>query len=110
MAATTEPHVLDLGQWRGGRAVRVLAGRDRGEEVRRTAQVAQLDHAEGVVEVRVPTDLFSVTSSFFLGLFGESIRVLGDEGFRQHYRFTGKPIDRVREDSIRSVGMTSPLG
>lgn len=101
MSTNDNGPVLDLQQWRGSNDVRVLAGRDRGEVVRQTAEVAKLDETPAPVEVRVPTDLFAVSSSFFLGLFADSIRRLGEAGFRAHYRFTGKRIDRVREDGIR---------
>jgi hypothetical protein len=110
MAASAEPKlVLDLNLWRGSQEIRVLAGREVGEDVRRKANVEALDDRDEPVEVRVPADLFSLTSSFFLGLFAPSIRKLGASQFRKHYFFTGKQVNRVVEDAIRSVILTEPF-
>lgn len=109
MATKVMTRVLDLADYRGDKQNRVLSGREKGEMVRHDARVAELDGAHEPVEVRVPRDLFSVTSSFFLGMFGPSIRSLGEDGFRRHYRFTGKAITRVVEDAIRAAALTSPI-
>jgi hypothetical protein len=109
MPATVEMHLLDLADWSRDPQARVLAGRDSGERVRAAAKLDELDRASEVVQVRIPLKLFAVTSSFFLGMFGASIRYLGEAKFRQHYQFTGKPITRVIEDGIRSVLLTDPL-
>ena len=103
------PRVLDLERFRGSRENRVLAGRDEGKQARLDARVDELDTVEDSVKVLVPHDLFSVTSSFFLGLFEESIRRLGGTRFLEHYAFSGKPIQRVIDDAIRSAELTSPL-
>jgi hypothetical protein len=112
MPNLAEPPVIDLEALRGGDRVRVLAGRDAGREARRLAKIEALESAAApgdTIEVRIPQRIISVTSSFFLGLFAESIRRLGVEGFRARYRFTGKPIEQVVEDAIRSVELTEPL-
>ena len=92
---------------RGGK---VFAGRERGEKVRHAAQLSSLDEQDVSVTVVVPEDIFSVNSSFFLGMFGESVRRLGEEGFRAHYRFEGKDISDTVEDGIReAIATASPL-
>ena len=92
---------------RGGK---VFAGRERGEKVRHAAQLGLLDEQDVCVTVFVPEDIFSVNSSFFLGMFGESVRRLGEEGFRAHYRFEGKDISDTVEDGIReAIASVSPL-
>lgn len=72
---------------------RVYAGRDRGIAVRERVRLSDLERSSDVIEVSVPEDIFSVNSSFFLGMFGDSIRALGEEQFRKRYRFTGADID-----------------
>jgi hypothetical protein len=92
---------------RGGK---VFAGRERGEKVRHAAQLTTLDQQDVSVSVFIPEDVFSVNSSFFLGMFGESVRKLGEEGFRAHYRFEGKDITDTVEDGIReALAAVSPL-
>ncbi len=104
-----ETHVLDLARYRGSVENRVLAGREEGKQVRKVAKVEQLDQLLSIVEVKIPQDLFSLTSSYFLGLFGDSIRELGEARFREHYRFTGKSISRVIDDAVQSVALTRPF-
>lgn len=101
--------IIDLANYRSP-DVRVFAGRERGAKVREAAKVDELDGVDEVVEVRVPDDLFSVNSSFFLGMFGPSIRFLGETEFRRRYRFVGKNIQRVTEECIKEALRTgSPL-
>lgn len=100
---------VDLGEHRSGGS-RVFAGRDRGSNVRNQNKLDKLDKEGKVVEVFVPEDVFSINSSFFLGMFGPSIRQLGEEEFRRRYRFVGKDITRVKEAGIREALRTeSPL-
>jgi hypothetical protein len=101
--------VIDLGMYRTAE-VRVFAGRDRGAKVREAAGLDTLDKDAEEVEVRVPKDVFSVNSSFFLGMFTDSIKGLKEAAFRTHYKFTGKDISRVIDECIDEALRTgSPL-
>lgn len=92
--------MVDLKDYRT-RDSRVFSGRERGAAVRRSAELDRLDkEPKTLVEVRVPEDIFSVNSSFFLGMFGDSIRALGAEGFRAKYRFEGADISRLVDTCI----------
>jgi hypothetical protein len=95
-------HRIDLSAYRTP-GVRVFAGRERGREVRLAAELDRLDQLPDVVEIVVPEDVFSVNSSFFLAMFGPSIRTLGEAGFRRKFTFSGKSVDRVLNDSIREA-------
>lgn len=89
---------------------RVFSGRDRGRRARRKAELDKLDRAGRHVEVHIPDDVFSVTSSFFLAMFGPSIRYHGKIRFRELYSFTGWDATRVLDLSIReALDPTSPL-
>jgi hypothetical protein len=103
------PRVVDLAAYNTP-GIRVFAGRDRGEAARAAAKLAEADAAGDTVEVRIPDDVFSINSSFFLGMFGNSIRGLGEAEFRKRYSFVGRPVDMVLEDTIREALRTaSPL-
>lgn len=78
--------VVDLSQWSSSGS-RVFSGRDRGREVRAQAELNRLDTEGDQVTVRVPPETFSITSSFFLGMFGQSVRALGESEFRRRYQF-----------------------
>ena len=89
---------------------RVFAGRDWGAEVRKQQKLDEYDQDPSViVTVHVPADTFSVNSSFFLAMFGNSIRTLGADEFRRKYVFTGKDITEMIEDSIVDA-LSGPTG
>lgn len=66
----------------------VHSGRAKGELARRTFELEELDISGVSVIVRIPENTYSVTTSFFLGLFGDSIRKAGSRSaFLDRYRF-----------------------
>jgi len=66
----------------------VFTGRDRGQKARQDLGLDKLPIDE-IVRVIIPEDTYAVTSSFFLGLFGASVRELGGEGFEKKFQFEG---------------------
>ncbi|AIF48203.1 hypothetical protein [Dyella japonica] len=66
----------------------VFTGRDRGQKARHDLKLDSLAAGE-VVQVRIPEETYAVTSSYFLGLFGPSVRELGGEGFEKQFQFSG---------------------
>jgi hypothetical protein len=100
---------IDLNRYRSP-GIGVLAGRERAEMIRASLELDKLDREGGVARVLVPDSIISVNSSFFLGLFGNSVRTLGESEFRRRYVFAGENAERVREDGIRFAVLTeSPL-
>jgi hypothetical protein len=80
----------------------VLAGRDKAELVRQKERLDRADRdPETRVLVKIPDWVFSVNSSFSLGLFGKSVATLGAEKFREKYTFEGPNADDVQEEIIR---------
>lgn len=101
--------MIDLNNYRTP-GIGVLAGYERAEKIRATLDLAKLDREGGTARVLVPDSIFSVNSSFFLGLFGDSVRTLGESEFRRRYVFVGENAERVQEDGIRFAVLTeSPL-
>jgi hypothetical protein len=80
---------IDLSKARSAQEVDVLAGRDKGEYWRGQFSIDALDRTEGEVRVHVPNDLSLLSLSFFLNLFGKSVRMFGREAFLAKYRFEG---------------------
>lgn len=75
----------------------VYSGRNRGENLRERYQLDSQEDTAEVVQIVIPVNTYTVSSSFFLGLFGPSVRKCGSvNDFEQKYRFTGpdflKPI------------------
>jgi len=103
------PKIIDLAAYRT-QGTLVFAGRDRGRLVRAKAALEEADREPAPVEIRIPDDIFSITSSFFLGMFGPSIQRLGAENFAKHYLFVGKDISPIVRDGVREALRTgSPL-
>ncbi|WP_414432721.1 hypothetical protein [Alcanivorax sp. IL2] len=81
-------------------------GRDNGEAVRKKLGLDKMDKNNEVsFTIEIPEDTFNINSSFFLGLFGDSIRSCGSKSaflskfnFETHgreYSIINKSIDRA---------------
>ena len=65
-----------------------LSGHDRGLAARARFNLAHLDEDGEPVEISFPEGFRQVSSSFFQGMFADSVRSLGSvQGFFAHYRF-----------------------
>jgi hypothetical protein len=56
----------------------VYTGRAKGEQLRIRLELDSKEDQVDVVDVTIPEGTYTVSSSFFLGLFGPSIRKCGD--------------------------------
>lgn len=93
---------LDLGLLTECGAIHNLAGKPRGVNARQEFHLDSLDHADGPVNVSVPSDIYAISASFFLGMFSQSVEALGGkERFLDHYRFDAN--DVVMEDIARGI-------
>ena len=92
--------VIDFGKL----GMPVFTGRDRGQNARKDLKLDMVPHGE-IVEVRIPDETYAVTSSFFLGLFGPSVRELGGEGFAKQFRFTGPEfvLNKIEDWVLRAL-------
>jgi hypothetical protein len=78
---------MDLNDARTPSDSGLLSGRDSGLATRKRFQVSRMDQSPDVVMVKIPDEVFSMNTSFFLGLFGDSVRALGEQAFRAKYQF-----------------------
>lgn len=78
---------IDLAKARTSKDAKVFAGRERGKHWRIEFHLDDYDQAPESIDVIIPEDIVAVNISFFLSMFGKSVRVLGKERFREHYRF-----------------------
>lgn len=80
----TSAHMIDLGNIEGN----VFTGRDRGERLRETYGLDNFDKLGEAVVVKIPDRAYTVSSSFFLGLFGPSVVQAGSkDAFYARYKF-----------------------
>lgn len=84
-SAATRRMIIDFGKMGGP----VFVGRAPGEVARREFRLDSEDSKPEPVSVRIPASVFSINSSYFLALFGPSIRALGSrDAFLAKYVFT----------------------
>ena len=77
----------------------VYVGRDRGEAARVKWKLDDADARDERFVVTIPDGTFSINSSFFLGLFGKSIKKAGSrEAFLSRYQFVGEARFREKID------------
>ena len=66
----------------------VLSGRELGDNIRKRFKLDELDNDEKKYEIIFPENIISISTSFFLALFGESVRKCGSkERFEDKYLF-----------------------
>lgn len=65
-----------------------LSGKDRGLAARAEHALDRLDSQDSVqIEVIIPANVYSISTSFFCGLFGDSYKALGYAGLKSKYHF-----------------------
>jgi len=80
----------------------VFVGRERGNRVREKFNLDQIDTSDEKIQIIVPEDTYSINPSFFLALFGKSIRTLGDkEAFFKKYEI--KAPEHILESIVSMV-------
>jgi hypothetical protein len=95
---------------------RIYSGRNRGNTVRRSINLKIIEEAilkseDTKVIITIPKDTFSLNTSFFLGLFGDTVRALGEEKFRKCFEFVTKPsiLNNINEGIERALKEKSVL-
>ncbi|PZR84379.1 MAG: hypothetical protein DI537_33135 [Stutzerimonas stutzeri] len=70
-----------------------LSGHERGLAAREKFQISSLDGAQDEVVVSVPDFVYTITPSFFQGMFAESVkRFSSREAFLSKYKFKAQPV------------------
>jgi hypothetical protein len=90
----------------GGLGGPVYVGRPNGEKARERLDLDKLDEAATPIDVLIPEGTYSVTSSYFLGLFGPSVvHFASEEAFFTHYVFRGpaKHIESAHRNAERAL-------
>lgn len=70
----------------------VYSGRERGESLRKQLKIDNAEDSADLVKVTIPSSAYTVSSSFFLGLFGPSVQKCGSvDKFERKFQFTAPP-------------------
>ncbi len=97
----------------GETGCKVLSGRSLGAKDRIKFSLDKLDVSPVQVYIKIPYEMYSVNSSYFLALFGKSIRTLGKDGFLSKYKFECTNIIRqqcIEQGILDALKTTSILG
>ena len=93
---------------------KVLSGRDKGRLAREIFALHTWDTRKGMILVKIPDRVVSLNSSYFIGLFCDSVKLLGEEVFREKYVFEcDSNIRKNTEDGIycclRELGLRGEM-
>lgn len=88
MAAKKDELIIDLDEHGGP----VYAGRTKGENVRAAYSLDAIDKTDKTVTILIPPNTYTINSSFFLGLLGDSVRYAKSKE-RFFKKFIFKPSD-----------------
>lgn len=82
------PMIIDFSKYPGP----VYTGRSRGEALRGEQKLDEIDKCDRLVIVEIPRSTYSLTSSFFLGMFGPSVVCAGSQkAFFEKFEFKAAP-------------------
>ena len=89
---------------------KVLSGREKGKKLRETLRLDEKDKNETSVKIEFPKDVYALNSSYFLGLFGVSVRKFGKDKFLEKYKFSCSNIIMLNildgiEDALNNVDL-----
>ena len=85
---------IDLGELTRGGEVHNLSGHERGLAAREHFGLEGSDGADEEVRVVIPQDIYTLTPSFFQGMFAGSVHALGGDRdrFFARYRFAASSV------------------
>lgn len=70
-----------------GSIAKVFTGRDRGEDVRISSMIDDIEKKYDEVKIIIPDNIYSINPSFFEELFVNVVLKLGKEKFRKKFKF-----------------------
>ena len=103
---------IDLDLLTDGGRVHNLTGKPLGINARKLLKLDDLDRLDQSVDVVVPDHIYAISSSFFLGLFSESLKNFGGrDAFLQHYKFAADQVimEQVSEGIKRWATKAPPV-
>ncbi len=90
--------VIDLGSVGDLSRSAFLSGKERGKDARAHFLLDEVEKRDGQIVIRIPLEIASISSSYSLGLFSESVSKFGSiEKFIEKYTFDGNPeiVERI---------------
>ncbi|WP_439365484.1 hypothetical protein ACNJYD_04350 [Bradyrhizobium sp. DASA03005] len=104
--------MLNLSHLSGEGDTSVLSGKQRGLAARAEYNLDALDEADEELSVVLSPELEAITPSFVLGMFGKSVKHIGDvDAFFRKYHFSAEPhlMAQIRRGAEYSLLKGDPL-
>ena len=103
--------MIDLERFTKGGTVKNLSGKERGLSAREEFRLDDYDNGREPVVVRIPDNVYAISTSFFCGMFGKSYQTLGKRRLREIYRFETSevPWPQIEQGLDRCAFQFSPL-
>ena len=101
--------LINLTPYSGGTLV--IAGRPKGDAARIQFGLPEIDKSDETAKVIIPPEVISLNSSFFLGMFAQSIQTLGEDEFLKKYSFECAPIlfEDITSGIRQALNKANPL-
>ena len=93
-------------------AIRNLSGKEKGIAAREHFNLDELDDINQLIVVNIPETLDAISSSFFLGMFSQSVVKLGSkEEFINKFKFNGSAtlLRQINKGISRSLAPRGPM-
>lgn len=81
---------------------KIFSGRSMGISARQENELTKKDSDLEEYNIIVPEDTYSISGSFFGGMFSDSVLNLGEEKFKEkyHFKFKKSEINEVLQEDI----------
>lgn len=98
-------HIIDLEKYRTPGA-KIFTGRDRGQEVRNKSGIDRYADEFDIIEIHIPSDLFSINPSFFEELFINVVKKYRNQGFFEKFKFKNDgeyPYEKPLKEAVSRI-------
>lgn len=82
---------------------RMYSGREHGLEIRGKLELNKKDKDANVYHILISDDTLALNSSFFGGLFADSVIKLGEDGFKNKYIFQNEDGSKVKSTIQKDI-------
>ena len=102
--------IIDLSNYLKDKRL-ILSGEESGSSIRQMLDLDSIDKTNKSVIIKIPDNIFCMTTSFFIGLFGPSVIKLGKYRFNYKYKFVcNEMIYNTIKDGINRLLNKNILG
>jgi hypothetical protein len=82
---------------------KVFTGRSKGGEVRNTSKIDELERENSIIEIVIPTDIYSINPSFLEEFLVNVVSKLGAQGFNEKFKFINEGDYKITKDIEEAI-------